>query len=231
MKRLNTVFSGIVVLTMLASCKADMICPAYQSYFLLDSAAQANQFTYFAEDSFPRRDLFNSRKNKEGLMVYEEYRERWLDHKTVPMEVIYPVPDDSTLFAGDVMMYAETDVVDSAALDSIKMTAHTVQYNVDQKYYNWYFRDKLVWADEVNKDKRKNEAQPEPTKPKTETVPEEVEEDTTRSKFGLKGLFKKKEKAPREPRVKKEKVKKEPVPAEPVQQETPKEEDDGTDDF
>ncbi|MCB0496294.1 MAG: hypothetical protein KDC79_09170 [Cyclobacteriaceae bacterium] len=227
MKKLNAVFSTIIVVTMLASCKADMICPAYQSYFLLDSTAQHNRFTYFAEDSFPRKDLFNSSKNREGLMVYEEYRERWLDHKVVPMQVIYPVPSDSALFAGDVMMYAETDVVDSAALDSARMAAQTFQYNVDQKYYNWYFKDKLVWADELNKDKEieQNNA------PSPAGRPQIDKPDTAKQKFSLKGLFNKKEKAPKEPKQKKVKQDKNEVAPPTVPADTLQNQDDGTDDF
>ena len=104
------------------------------------------------------------------------------------MEVIYPQPSDSTLFAGDVMMYAETDVVDSAALDSARMAAQTFQYNVDQKYYNWYFRDKLVWADELNKDKAKVEESTNVPKQNNRTKPDEAD-TTSHKKFNLKGIF------------------------------------------
>ena len=215
----------IGIYIMLVSCKADMICPAYQSYFLLDEPTQAKQFSYIAEDSLPRRDLFNPSKDKNGLMVYEEYRSRWLDHKTVPMQVIYPIVSDSALFSGDVMMYAETDVIDSVALDSALMAASTFQYNVDQKYYNWYFRGKLSWDDEGEGDTK--QANP------TDAPKEPIE------KKGLKGLFEKKEKAPKEPKkekVKKDKSKKEveQIPddeSEPTQQPVEENQDDGEDDF
>lgn len=226
MKKLNTVFSGIIIVSMLASCKADRVCSAYQSYFMLDSATQYNQFAYMAEDSFPRKDLFNADKNKNGLMVYEEYRERWLDHKTVPMEVVYPQVSDSVLFAGDVMMYAETDVVDSAALDSARMSAQTFQYNVDQKYYNWYFRDKLVWTDELEKDSKK-EGDRQAPQPQQQTQ----ESDTTKSKFSLKGIFGKKEKKAKEPKQKKTTKVKDTIVPEPAPADTLQNADDGTDDF
>lgn len=226
MKKLNTVFSGIVIVTMLASCKADMVCSAYQSYFLLDSATQYNQFAYMAEDSFPRKDLFNSSKNRNGLMVYEEYRERWLDHKTVPMEVVYPELSDSALFAGDVMMYAETDVVDSAALDSVRMAAQTFQYNVDQKYYNWYFRDKLAWKDEPEQNESKGKGAPV-----TETLQERQEPDTTQRKFSLKGMFGKKEKKAKEPKQKRQDTTENNLVPEPAPVDSLQNADDGTDDF
>ncbi|MCB0505767.1 MAG: hypothetical protein KDC58_09710 [Cyclobacteriaceae bacterium] len=230
MKGLNAVCSTLIVVTMLASCKADMICPAYQSYFLLDSTVQHNRFTYFAEDSFPRRDLFNSSKNKEGLMVYEEYRERWLDHKTVPMEVIYPQPSDSTLFAGDVMMYAETDVVDSAALDSARMAAQTFQYNVDQKYYNWYFRDKLVWADELNKDKAKVEESTNVPKQNNRTKSDEAD-TTSHKKFSLKGIFGSNKDRSKESKKGEDKQEDSNLDTDQAPTETPENNDGGLEDF
>ena len=65
------------------------------------------------------------------------------------MQVVYPVIDDSLAFMGDEMMYAETDVIDSVALDSARAAAGSFQYNNDQKFYNWYFKEKLVWKDEL----------------------------------------------------------------------------------
>lgn len=237
MKARNSI-SFIIICIALAGCKADMICPAYQSYFFLDEMAQKDQFTYFALDSLPRRDLFYTTSDKNGLVAKNDLlayadptwsRNREL--KTVNMEVIYPQISDSLLFSGDVMMYAETDVIDSAALDSARMAAQTFQYNVDQKYYNWYFRDKLVWKDELDGSKEKTGlSSPQPAA--AEPVLESEE------KKGIGGMFKKKEKQPKEPKQKKVKSKKEkkvdepdidnkPTPP-PVKEE---EEDDGEDDF
>ena len=146
----------IVCASLLASCKADIICPAYQSYFLLDENIQHEQFTYFAQDSLPRKDVFHTTTDKNGLVaktsLFAYINKDWLRNrelKTVPMTVVYPELSDSLLFAGDALMLAETDEVDTAALDSARLAAQTFQYNVDQKYYNWYFRGKLVWKDEL----------------------------------------------------------------------------------
>jgi len=242
----------IVIGSMLAGCKADMICASYQSYFILDEATQKSQFTYFALDSLPRRDVFNISKDVNGLVAKTSLlayvdtdwvRER--EMRTIPMEVVYPQVSDSTLFAGDAMMYAETDIVDSVALDSAKFAAQSFRYGADQKYYNWYFRGKLVWKDELDKDGKK-------ATPKTEAVADKKgffgfikglfnkKEKSTETADGVneevepkeKSLFKKKEKQPKPPKQKKEKKK----VIEPVLEEAPaptpqEEEDDGEDDF
>lgn len=227
---------SVVIISLLIGCKADMICPAYQSYFLLDEETQKSQFTYFALDSLPRRDIFNSTKDQHGLVAKSSLlsyvstdwvREREI--RTINMEVVYPQASDSILFAGDAMMYAETDVIDSVALDSARFAAQTFKYGADQKYYNWYFKDKLVWKDELNKKEE----------PANLSTPKPVDEDpltVTEEKKGLKGLFKKKEKIPKEPKEKKVKSKKERKKETPILEKKPdipvnEEEDNGEDDF
>lgn len=255
MRRINAI-SVFVIGFLLASCKADMICPSYQSYFILDEGTQKSQFTYFALDSLPRRDIFNSSKDKNGLVAKTSllaYVDAdWVRNreiKTIDMEVVYPQISDSTLFAGDAMMFAETDVVDTLALDSARMAAQTFKYGADQKYYNWYFRDKLVWKDELEKEEAtSNDENVEKKgifgflkglfnkKDSTEQVQEtDTEGEPQQKESWLKGLFNKKEKTPKEPKQKKEKAKKqkadEPIFEEanpPAKQE---EEDDGEDDF
>ncbi len=253
-----------MVCVLLAGCKADMICPAYQSYFLIDETAQKNQFTYFALDSLPRRDVFYSLLDKNGLVaktsLFAYVDEDWVRNReirTVDMEVIYPVISDSLLFAGDVMMYAETDIVDSTALDSARMAAQTFRYGADQKYYNWYFRDKLVWKDELEGEKDETDNATEEKvekvgffgffknlfKKKDKTVADQNTEDasTQQDEESLeeepekKGLFNKKEKQPKQPKEKKVKPKKEkaqqPTPDKPSNPPAKEEEDDGEDDF
>lgn len=235
MKRLNS-FSILMVCVILAGCKADMICPSYQSYFLIDEGAQRDQFGYFAQDSLPRKDVFYSTLDKNGLVAKTSLLayvdQDWVRNReirTINMEVIYPALSDSSLFAGDVMMYAETDVVDSTALDSARMAAQTFRYGADQKYYNWYFRDKLVWKDELEVEKTDEKDVGEEKKAgffgffknlfkkkdKTEVDQQaangEVTEDEPVEKNTEKrGLFKKKEKKEKEKKEKKEKKPKEP---------------------
>lgn len=144
------VFVGLLGIFALSSCKIDKICPAYQSYYLLDEETQTKTFAYIAEDNLPRRDNAPlSSKNDKGLLTSTWLTSRDAEIKTIPMQVVYPAIDDSLYFLGDEMMYAETDVVDSVALDSARAATGSFAYNNDQKFYNWYFREKLVWKDEL----------------------------------------------------------------------------------
>ena len=149
---------GLLISLAMSSCKIDKICPAYQSYYLLDDKTQTNTFAYIDEDNFPRRDLPNTEKNKNGLVESEWYVVKNWNMRTIPMQVVYPEIDDSLAFAGDEMMFAETDVVDSVALDSARTAALGFRYNNDQKFYNWYFKEKLVWADEQYPQEEKSTA-------------------------------------------------------------------------
>ena len=183
---------------MLYSCRADQICASYQSYFLVSAKEQPSVFSFqeadsmqhheipdlFAivdEDGLPRKDLPNTEKNKNGLVKSEPAILKNWKKRIVPMEVILPDVDDSVKFGGDDIMFAERDVIDTVALDSARNAAQSVRYNNDQRFYNWYFRDKLAWADEAE-----NEQPDEP-----QAV--EAEEPKEKKSF-FKNLFKKKEK-------------------------------------
>ena len=185
------------------SCKVDQICASYQSYFLISPSPQPSTFSaqvgdsipnhdvpeLFAlvtEDGFPRKDLPNTEKNKNGLVKSEWAMVKNWNKRIVPMEVVIPEVSDSVVFRGDDIMLAERDVVDTLAVDSARNVANSVKYNNDQKFYNWYFRDKLVWQDEQGQQDAKEEV------PGTEVVEEPKPEKEKKKLF--KGLFKKKNK-------------------------------------
>ena len=107
--------------------------------------------------------------------------------RIVPMEVIIPEVSDSIVFRGDDIMLAERDVVDSLALDSARSAVNSVKYNNDQKFYNWYFRDKLVWQDDQGQQDINAATQP-PAQTEEEVKPEKEKKKL------FKGLFKKKDK-------------------------------------
>ena len=196
---------GIMLIGLLAtsSCKVDQICAAYQSYYLLSPDQQPSAFSFQEEDSvpshyvpelfalvsedgLPRKDLPYTEYNKNGLVKSEWAMVKNWQMRRVPMEVVVPEPPDSLQFKGDELMYAERDVVDSVALDSLQETAYSYKYNNDQKFYNWYFRDKLVWQDELNQPE-------EPTGPKEADGPEKEK------KPFFQRLFKKKDKSANDP--------------------------------
>jgi hypothetical protein len=200
MRKAITIIS-LICLSAMYSCKVDQICASYQSYFLLSPSPQPSTFSYqlsdsipyhdtpdlfalVSEDGLPRKDLPTTEKDKNGLVKSEWAMIKNWNKRIVPMEVIVPETSDSILFSGDDIMFAETDVVDSVALDSAKAAANSFKYNNDQKFYNWYFRDKLVWAEDQAIE---NELAAEPA-----AVTEEPEPEKEKKKL-FKGLFKKKE--------------------------------------
>jgi hypothetical protein len=188
---------------MLYSCRADQICASYQSYFLVSAKEQPSMFSFQEADSMkhhevpdlfaivddnglPRKDLPNTEKDKNGLVKSEWGVVKNWKKRIVPMEVILPEVEDSVKFGGDDIMFAERDVIDTVALDSARAAAQTVRYNNDQRFYNWYFRDKLAWADDANAEAQAAEPQQQ----------EEAVEEPKEKKNFFKNIFKKKEDAP-----------------------------------
>lgn len=144
-------------------------------------------FALVDENGMPRKDLPNTDKNKNGLVKSEWALVKNWKKRVVPMDVVLPEVDDSVKFGGDDIMFAERDVIDSVALDSARNAAQTIRYNNDQRFYNWYFRDKLAWADEAAN------AQDKSSEPEL-VEPAEKSESREKKNF-FKNLFKKKEKS------------------------------------
>jgi len=148
-------FSLILLLSLsgsfLFSC-VQKICPAYESFFLLDSTRQAKTFTYFGEDTMPRQDMRLVTKSKfgiidEGLEARLPYpiRSPFAKINMIEREVIYPQIEDSLAFTGDELMLAEMDIVDSTALTAVADSAEGKiwHYNIDQENYFNYVRQRL----------------------------------------------------------------------------------------
>lgn len=138
----------VFVALMALSCAERTICPAYQSAFIHDKDALAKHFSYFKEDSTPK--LLSASKNKFLVAEKQPYWKKVRSLNTVKMETIYPQLDDSTQLAGDIVLQAEMDVVDSVALDStvVNEIGWTEHFNVDQEFYFYYFNDILVYPEE-----------------------------------------------------------------------------------
>jgi len=207
------------VLLSLVSCN-DKICPSYSSYFILDNSnadrinmtyvssafpdpsyylysnpLRDRYFSYLNEDSIPRENIVTVLKDQFGIVEKQGYRKKERSLQSIPMEVVIPEPDDSLKFAGDQELLAELDIVDSAAIDSAVTKGKIYKYNNDQKYYLWYFRNKLVWKDELAKEDE--ELPEEGEEAGEESGGEEVKEGFFKRIFGnLGSLFKKKEPEP-----------------------------------
>ncbi|HYG37815.1 MAG TPA: hypothetical protein VD908_04315 [Cytophagales bacterium] len=93
-----------------SSCKKDYICPAYQSYYLLDSAKRQQHFSLFAEDSLPR-EIIEVKKNKFGIMEKMSYRRKSTSLNTLPMTMIYPEVSDSSLLKIDSLQIMVGDTI------------------------------------------------------------------------------------------------------------------------
>ena len=202
--RKAVIMISLISLSAVFSCKVDKICASYQSYFLLSPTPQPSTFSaqlsdsipnhevpalfaLVSEDGLPRRDLPHTVKDKNGLVKSEWALIKNWNKRIVPMEVVIPEVSDSVLFSGDDIMFAERDVVDTLALDSARNAANTYKYNNDQKFYNWYFRNKLVWQDEQGNQETNATVKP------SAIVEEEAKPEKEKKKL-FKGLFKKKDK-------------------------------------
>jgi hypothetical protein len=196
-------FILLIGISAMYSCKVDQICASYQSYFLISPTPQPSAFSaqlgdsipnhdvpelfaLVSEDGYPRKDLPSTKKDKNGLVKSEWALVKNWNKRVVPMEVVIPEVSDSIIFRGDDIMLAERDVIDTLAIDSARNASNSVRYNNDQKFYNWYFREKLVWQEDQGKQVIEN---PSPA------VNEEDEPKPEKEKKKLfKGLFKKKDK-------------------------------------
>ena len=175
---------GIIAIVFLHSCTQRTICPAYQSAFMHDQDFKARHFSSFGEDSLPKG--FEVSKDKFLVMEPMSYRKKIRSLNTIEMKDLYPEIEDSLEFAGDDLMLAELDIVDSLQMDSLALHPGLIgPFNVDQENYLWYFRKVLVYPD-----RRAEMAAIEALKPE---IP-----DSVKSKKGFfsffKNLFKKKEK-------------------------------------
>ena len=106
-------FYPIALLTLIilfSSCADKTICPAFQSYYLLDEDKRDDMFSYFGEDSLPKQKEGIVSKNMFGIIEKpnyltvanvsipkNEYRARDADMQTIPMEVVYPGDEEDSL--------------------------------------------------------------------------------------------------------------------------------------
>jgi len=100
----------ICLVFMVSACADKTICPAFQSYYLLDEDKRDVMFSYFGEDSLPKQQEGIVSKNMFGIIEKpnyftvgsvaipkNEYKERNADMQTIRMEVIYPSDEEDSL--------------------------------------------------------------------------------------------------------------------------------------
>lgn len=162
------------------------------SYHQRENPIRDEYYAYLDSDSMPK--VANAEKDQFGIIKKQRLRAKDRAMQNIPMEVVIPPAPDSLLYGGDDELLTELDLVDSAAVDSVRSLGRTYQYNVDQKYYLWYLRNKLVWKDELEKEDEIQEGSEEELAPGEEGA-EEKEGFFKRTIDKIKNLFKKKEPA------------------------------------
>ena len=189
----------IIVLSSLLfqACTDKVICPAFQSTYILDDSIRLAYYSPFEGDSIPKEQP-RVRKDRYGIgkkdwLLVKNYR-----LKTAPMEnVLAPPKEDSVAIeegefvAGDFMEGDSLGIIGEvpvALQEEEKKQKYKFKYdpaddfNVDQEYYNKYFGELFI------------DDSPDPDPELEEGIGEDLSESdttSTKKKFGL-GMFKKK---------------------------------------
>lgn len=98
MKIFGSTIKYIIIISFVASaCSRGVICPAFQSSFILNDSIRDVTFSMFGPDSLPKTYL--TAKNNFGIIEQQTRREKNNEIKTIEMVTIYdPMPAaDSTL--------------------------------------------------------------------------------------------------------------------------------------
>jgi hypothetical protein len=82
------IFMGLLVLG-LASCQERMICPAYQSTYILDDSVRSMFFSRFEDETMPKR-YGKVRKTNSGLIKKKSKSTKLRNMRTVAMKDVLP---------------------------------------------------------------------------------------------------------------------------------------------
>ncbi|WP_277479480.1 hypothetical protein [Catalinimonas alkaloidigena] len=98
MKIFGSTIKYIIIISLISSaCNRGMICPAFQSSFILNDSIRDITFSVLGTDSLPRE--YVTAKNRFGIMEDVSYRQKKGELKTIEMITIYDpmFPPDSVL--------------------------------------------------------------------------------------------------------------------------------------
>ncbi|UXP32862.1 hypothetical protein N6H18_02685 [Reichenbachiella agarivorans] len=190
----------IVMCVVFCSCKDNVVCPAFQSTYILNDSMRMARYSMFLNDSTPKMAVASNRSkygvNKKSTLFKKNY-----DLMTAPKVNVLGEPKKDPLYADDVVEeeFLASDFVDqdTVGVDSLSaapllaakktdVVRYKYRYNVknpynqEQEYYNKYYGELFI-------DTR-------PTREELAAKAEaQVENDTTsESGNGKWGLFKKK---------------------------------------
>lgn len=211
-------FLLIILFAGLLACKSNLICPAFQSTYILDDSLRLMAFSPFGPDSMPKYGPW-VRKNKNGVIVRETYIRKNYEFRTVKMENQYvPLAADSISFddnlyqdelAADSVLAASADtpaapadssVVDKPATGPVNKPAPRKyirnydpkdNYNEEQVFYNKHFGELFLAPKEVPAAEDSVQASGQQPLPADSLAGD--------GESRRKGLFRKKDKQPVEP--------------------------------
>ncbi|MFY0654119.1 MAG: hypothetical protein JXQ96_18925 [Cyclobacteriaceae bacterium] len=200
------------------SCKDKVICPAFQSTYILNDSIRTARFSMFDPDSLPKMQIA-SRRNKYGISkkyrLFDYFRKNY-DLKTSPMENRLGPPAKDSLFVhpGDSLeLMDEGEFIasdfadpDSLSTDSVTVVPEVVasaniepqgpkfKYRYDQR--NPYSSEQIYYNKYFGEMLVDNRPPPKPVEPEVEaTVDTESDSTNVSSKKKLGGFFKKKKKS------------------------------------
>lgn len=98
-------YIGIVIIILLCSSCTRKICPAYESYFLLNEQAQLEYFSPFvmSDSSATPKEEMKTHFDANGMAQGPTPKNFRKKYYKVPMKDYLVVPDDSTMAAGDTL--------------------------------------------------------------------------------------------------------------------------------
>jgi len=114
MKRLS-IFCVSVIIFFMFSCKKQVTCAAYQSYFLLDDEAQTHFFNPFGEDSLPKTSQIVNKKGGNGITAGIDPKTYKKYHYFVPMKDVISMPDDTVAFNDTEPIESDEDGISTSA--------------------------------------------------------------------------------------------------------------------
>jgi hypothetical protein len=115
-----------------------MICPAYQSYFILDVNETRKTFSLFGEDSLPK-DTWKVDKEKYGIAKAKPYNKKLDELRTISMTSIYlPLEDPFDQFRRENVLYDTVNMLDSAGILARSRGEDDFE-NIDQMIYLHHF--------------------------------------------------------------------------------------------
>ena len=153
MRIFSNILLAILSVSAVFSC-TQKICPAFQSYYILDSATRHQTFTYFGEDTMPRQDMAVANKNQFGIIEEPLPKKLWeklpppindpFDKiASIDKEVVYPQIPDTVELTGDELIFAEVDIPVDTTSQADSLDGKIWHFNVEQDNYFRYLRKRL----------------------------------------------------------------------------------------